>query len=177
MLIHEERTHQNTEFAQSIDYGYDLTGQLIDAIFSGQNDEHFEYDANGNRTFSRNGDEERTYTTGPANQLESDSVYRYEYDGEGNQIKRVHLETGETRTFQYDHRNRLVRVDDWSSDPGDPNNPDSRSPFSRRRSSTPTTRSAGGLPEALIADGEGPQSAEREFFVYNGDNVWSDVAH
>jgi RHS repeat-associated protein len=113
------------------------------------------------------------YTTGPANQLESDGIYRYEYDGEGNQIKRIHLTTGETRTLEYDHRNRLVRVDDWSGDPGDPNNP---TPGVVLTQSVEYTYDALGrrIARTVDADGEGPQAAEREFFVYNGDNVWAD---
>ncbi len=117
LLVHEERVHQDAQFSQSIDYRYDLTGQLIDADFSGQEDEEYRYDANGNRIFSRNGNDPRTYSTGVANQLLWDGVFDYEYDGEGNQVKRVNRETGETRTFEYDQRNRLVRVDDWSVDP------------------------------------------------------------
>ena len=123
LLVYEERTHQDAAFAQSIDYTYDRTGQLLDAVFTGQDDEHYVYDANGNRITSAVGDDLRTYTTGLANQLLSDGVYRYEYDGEGNQIKRIDLATGQTRTFTYDHHNRLVRVEDWSSDPGDPQRP------------------------------------------------------
>ena len=33
LLTHEARTHQDAQFAQSIDYVYDLTGQLTDALF------------------------------------------------------------------------------------------------------------------------------------------------
>lgn len=115
LLTHESRSHQNAEYAQEVDYGYDLTGQLVDALFTGQEDEHFTYDANGNRITSSLGDEHRSYTTGLANQLTSDGEYRYEYDGEGNQTKRVHLTTGETRLIQYNHRNRITRVDDHAN--------------------------------------------------------------
>jgi RHS repeat-associated protein len=176
LLVHEQRTHQEAQFAQSIDYRYDLTGQLVDALFSGQDDEHYEYDANGNRTFSRVGSEERTYTTGPANQLESDGTYRYEYDGEANQIKRIHLTIGDTRTFEYDHRNRLIRVDDWSSDPGDPQNPAAGTITTQN---VEYTYDALGRRIARIADTDsaGPQDAEREVFVHSGDNIWADFGY
>ena len=173
LLTHEARTHQDAQFAQVVDYVYDLTGQLIDALFSGQDDEHYVYDANGNRLSSTVGTDERTYTTGLANQLETDGQFRYEYDGEGNQIKRIDLTTGETRTFEYDHRNRLMRIDDWSSDPGDPNNP---TPGAILTQSVDYTYDLFGhrIARNVDADGQGPQTTETIWFVYNGDNVWAD---
>lgn len=174
LLEHEERTHQDGQYSQSIDYEYDLTGQLTDAYFSGQDDEHFEYDANGNRITSSLGSETSSYTTDVANQLSSDGTHRYEYDGEGNQIKRVHLTTGETRTMQYDHHNRLVRVDDWLSDPGDPNSPVAGAILTQ---TVEYAYDAHGrrIARSVDTDGEGPLASEKEFFVYNGDNVWADV--
>nr|WP_161501616.1 putative Ig domain-containing protein [Rhodopirellula sp. SM50] len=178
LLTAEERTHQDSQYAQSITYGYDLTGQLTDAIFSGQADEHYTYDANGNRLTSRIGEPgnyvEQTYSpAGPANQLRSDGVYEYFYDGEGNQIKRVHLTTGETRTFHYDHHNRLIRVDDWSSDPGDPQNPTSGAVLTQ---SVEYTYDALGrrIARDVDLDGNGMQLGDQEFYAYNGDNVWAD---
>jgi len=173
LVTDELRDHQDDQFDQSITYGYDLTGQLIDALFSGQDDEHYEYDANGNRLFSRGGTEERTYTTGPANQLTSDSQFRYEFDGEGNQIKRINATTGETTTFEYDHRNRLVRVDEWSSDPGIPNNPSDGALLTQSvtiRSDVFDNR----IGQNADVDGEGSQVAQRTHYVWNSENVWSD---
>lgn len=173
LLIHEERDHQDSQYAQSIDYTYDLTGQLTDAFFSGQDDEHYVYDANGNRITSEVGSDQRTYTTGPANQLTSDGVYRYEYDGEGNQIKRVDLATGETRTFEYDHHNRLVQVDDWSSDPGDPQNPAGGAILTH---SVGYTYDAMGRRIATLVDEDGTGSArgDRVSYAYDRDNGWND---
>lgn len=174
MLTHEDRSHQDAQFAQSIDFRYDLTGQLIDAFFSGQADEHYEYDANGNRLFSRVGSEERTSTPDTANQLKSDGQYRYEYDGEGNQIKRMDQTTGETRIFEYDHRNRLVRVNGWNSDPIASMTPATGAiltlgvnytydPLGRRLETT------------ADADGAGSEEATQMFFVSDNDNVWSEA--
>lgn len=175
LVLHESRSHQNSDYAQEIDYGYDLTGQLVDALFSGQDDEHFRYDLNGNRITSSLGDEARTYTTGVANQLTSDSVYRYEYDGEGNQVKRVHLTTGETRTMQYDHHNRLVRVDDWSADPGDLQNP---APGAVLMQSVEYTYDAFGrkLDNAVDSDGEAEQPSTTQRYAYDGIDVWADYS-
>ncbi|MCA9165431.1 MAG: RHS repeat protein, partial [Planctomycetales bacterium] len=165
LVIHESRSHQDTDYAQEIDYGYDLTGQLVDAWFSEQDDEHFQYDANGNRITSSLGDQSSTYTTGFANQLTSDGTYRYEYDGEGNQVKRIHLTTGETRTMHYDHHNRLVRVDDWSSDPGDPQSPN---PGAIITQTVEYTYDAHGrrIARAADLDGDGPQESEKDEYVY-----------
>lgn len=174
LLIHEERSHQDPQYEQNIDYGYDLTGQLIDGLFSRQDDEHYEYDANGNRMFSRVGTDERTYTTGPANQLESDGQYRYEYDGEGNQIKRVNAKTGETRTLEYDHHNRLVRVEDWNSTTSGQGDSAlnttlthmitySYDPLGRR-----TESSADTFDDETV-------STNRNVFVHDNDNVWIEI--
>ncbi|MEM6469374.1 MAG: choice-of-anchor C family protein [Planctomycetota bacterium] len=173
LLIHEARTHQDAQYEQTIDYEYDLTGQLTFADFDTQNDERFVYDANGNRITSENGDDVRNYTTGPANQLESDGIYNYEYDGEGNQVKRIHIETGETRTLQYDHHNRLVRVDDWSSDPGDPNNPATGAVLIQ---TVEYTYDAQGrrIAREVDPDGAASQQSEEEFYYYHGNNVWAD---
>ena len=73
LVVSEDRDHQDPQFRQTITYGYDLNGQLIDADFDTQPDEHFEYDLNGNRRLSRTGTETTTYTTGPANQLRSEA--------------------------------------------------------------------------------------------------------
>ncbi|MEX1026818.1 MAG: RHS repeat-associated core domain-containing protein, partial [Candidatus Paceibacterota bacterium] len=157
LLVHEERTHQDAQFAQSIDYGYDLTGQLIDALFSGQDDEHYEYDANGNRITSQVGADQRTYTTGPANQLASDGIYRYEYDGEGNLVLKTEIATGEATVYEYDHRNRLVRVTIKPSAESD-----------IILTEVEYTYDALNRRIAWIANGE------TIHFVYNGDNVWAD---
>lgn len=174
LLNHEDRSHQESQYAQVIEYAYDLTGQLTDAVFSGQDDEHYEYDENGNRKFARIGTEESTYEdAGPANQLSSDGTYEYQYDGEGNQTKRIDRSTGETRTFIYDHRNRLIRVDDWSRDPGDPLAPN---PGAILTQTVEYTYDALGrrIAREVDPDGVASQPSGKEFFAYNRDNVWAD---
>lgn len=169
LLEHEERFHQTAEYAQSIDYRYDLTGQLTDAMFSGQDDEHYEYDANGNRVFSRVGEDQRSYTTDAANRLKGDGKYEYRYDGEGNLTKRIDLSTGETRTFNYDHRNRLELVEDWTSDPGDPRDPDLGA---LRMETVAIDYDVHGRRVLRIAVAD--DKLEREYFVYQNENVWAD---
>jgi len=117
LLVAETRTHQDPQYAQDIEYKYDRTGQLVEALFSGQDNEFYEYDLNGNRKTATVGDQTNIYAPpGLANQLTSDGTHDYEHDGEGNLIKRIHRTTKETRIFHYDHRNRQVQIDDWSGD-------------------------------------------------------------
>ncbi|MFO0819074.1 MAG: RHS repeat-associated core domain-containing protein [Pirellulales bacterium] len=97
-------------------YAYDDRDQLIladhaDAAFA---DESYSYDPNGNRVSSHlHGSE---YETGTANRLLSDGVYDYEYDFEGNMARRTEIATGAYRVFEWDHRNRLVKVEDFKAD-------------------------------------------------------------
>src|SRR5262249_43990711 len=81
-----------TQISSSVDgvssYQYDATSQLTAADHSsGQPDESYTYDANGNR---RTGG----YQVGADNQLLRDATYRYEYDAEGNRTARVSLSSG-----------------------------------------------------------------------------------
>jgi RHS repeat-associated protein len=115
LLSDEIRDHSNNAYDQSIKYKYDLTGQLVDAAFSGQDDESYVYDANGNRKSSVVGSDARTYMTGPANQLNSDSVYRYEYDGEGNLKFKIRISDGQVTEHFWDHHNMLVKVEERSA--------------------------------------------------------------
>ena len=160
LLINEDRQHQLSQFSQTAEYSYDRTGQLLSAIYSGQPDEFFNYDANGNReSDSRPGS---VYSTETGNRLVSDGLFDYEYDGEGNLVLKTKLTTdedgqaGETTEYEYDHRNRLISV---------------------------TIKSEGGviLDEVSYGfDALGRRISRTENgstvrFVYNGENVWADV--
>ncbi|MDO4551031.1 MAG: hypothetical protein Q4C96_07250, partial [Planctomycetia bacterium] len=113
-----DETNNIVQYLNSIDgsttYDYDYLGQLISADYSniGLNDETYTYDANGNR-ITANGD---NYTTGDNNELTSDGDYTYTYDAEGNRISKTHKITGDRTLYEYDHRNRLVRVTDQTYD-------------------------------------------------------------
>ena len=99
-----------TDVDGATNYEYDDRDQLIsadhaDAAFA---HESYTYDANGNRTNSHlHGS---GYVTGPGNRLLSDGKYNYEYDNEGNVIKRTEIATGNYRTFEWDYRNRLIAI-------------------------------------------------------------------
>ena len=92
-------------------YEYDSRNQLLAATHSNPlvPNESYVYDAAGNRTGSHL---HAAYTTGPGNQLLSDGTYNYQYDDEGNLVRRTEIATGALREFEWDHRNRLIAVID-----------------------------------------------------------------
>ncbi len=156
LVVGEIRDHQDNKFDDNITYKYDLTGQLVDAAFNAQDDEHYVYDLNGNRILSVNGTDSRTYTTVTANQLNSDSVYRYTYDGEGNLKIKTKISDGQVTENFWDHHNRLVIVEE---------------------------RSAGGIIQKTVEyryDVEGRRITEiingtvTLRAVHNGDDTWGD---
>ncbi|MEJ7590684.1 MAG: hypothetical protein WKF77_03990 [Planctomycetaceae bacterium] len=105
-----DAAHRIQTFTSSRDglitYGYDAQNQLQSAdaaAGAAVPDENFTYDANGNRTVSG-------YVTGLHNLLLSDGTYNYQYDREGNRIRRSKISGTEVVTYEWDLRNRLTRV-------------------------------------------------------------------
>jgi RHS repeat-associated protein len=84
-------------------YSYDDTDQLTGATYSGQSNETYGYDLNGNRTNAG-------YQTGQNNVLTSDGTYNYSYDDEGNLTRRTTIATNEVTEYTWDYRNRLTQV-------------------------------------------------------------------
>jgi len=152
---------QETRLGDSVDYSYDLLGQLTAADYALQSDEFYNYDANGNRTSSSVPGS--NYVTGPNNQLLSDGEFNYEYDAEGNQIRKTEITTGNITESTYDHRNRLIRVEQ-------------RNPGGILLSESDYTYDGfdGRIAQTVDADGAGPQLAETTYFTYDGDNTWAD---
>ncbi len=99
---------------ETIDYQYDATNQLTGTVYSdaGRTSEAYDYDLNGNRLSSHRS---ATYITDVHNRLVEDDTHTYEYDLEGNLILRTSKADASTRTFEWDHRNRLTRVTDANS--------------------------------------------------------------
>ena len=98
-------------------FSYDDRGQLTGAdrdVADARGDETYQYDANGNRISSHT--HGTSYQTGDNNRLLSDGTYDYEYDDEGNLIRRTEVATGKIRELEFDHRNRLVAVTDREAD-------------------------------------------------------------
>src|SRR5262249_28304366 len=49
---------------------------------------------------------------GADNELRSDGTFNYDYDNEGNMIRRTEIATGKVREFHWDERNHLTAVID-----------------------------------------------------------------
>ena len=138
------------------EYAYDAVGQLVSADHDNLPNEAYDYDANGNRTGA-------SIEVGANNQILADDTYDYQYDGEGNLVRRTDRATGEVTEYEYDQRNRLVRA---------------------------TVKSAGGvilqaseftydvfdrrIATTVDADGQGPLAPETTYSVYDGEHVWVD---
>ena len=85
---------------------YDDANQVEEVIRPNSDDEDYEYDNNHNRTLA----DGFIYDIGDDNRLDRDGVYDYEYFPDGNREERSTLD--ETVTYEFDHRNRLIRVDE-----------------------------------------------------------------
>jgi RHS repeat-associated protein len=85
------------------EYTHGDTNQLTGAEHASQANEDYEYDDNGNRIMSG-------YVVGVNNRILSDGVHDYEYDDEGNMTAKETISTGERIEYEWDHRNRLIRV-------------------------------------------------------------------
>ncbi|MEL7498440.1 MAG: Ig-like domain-containing protein [Planctomycetota bacterium] len=92
-------------------FGYDNEDQVTSAIHDNQADESYQFDEDGNRLGGGN-------TTGFYNRLTSDGEFQFEYDNEGNRVKRTRIATGEVTEYRWDHRNRLIEVLDRANDGG-----------------------------------------------------------
>jgi RHS repeat-associated protein len=141
---------------QLSEYTYDPAGQLIGADHSGQGDETYAYDANGNRL-------EDLHVIGPNNQVLSDATYDYQYDTEGNLVGRTERATGVVRRYTYDHRNRLVRFEQRSA--GGILLAEAEyvyDVFDRR------------IVKSVDPDGAGPAPRQETRFAYEGLNAWAD---
>jgi RHS repeat-associated protein len=85
------------------EYTHDNAGQLTDADHASITDEAYEYDDNGNRVMSG-------YVVGANNRISTDGVFDFEYDDEGNMVAKEEISSGERTEYEWDHRNRLVRI-------------------------------------------------------------------
>jgi len=147
------RITQQTGPDGTVVYTHDQTDQLLTADHTSQTDETYSYDLNGNRTLTG-------YETGSWNRLLEDPLYTYQYDNEGNRIRKTNKSTGDYEEYTWDHRNRLTRVAEKTS--GGTLLDDFNvvyDVFDRRIATT------------IDADGAGPGVAVTTRFVYDGDQV------
>ncbi len=99
--------------SESTDYTYDALGQLTDVDRTGSfNDRTYEYDSNGNRT----ADGALAFQIGDNNRIQSDDTFIYQYDGEGNLIRKTRSEDDSYIAYSWDHRNRLTEVSSYSDE-------------------------------------------------------------
>ena len=134
-------------------YSYDDRDQLVAADHSFQTDETYTYDANGNRTTAG-------YETSENNRLLTDGTFSYEYDGEGNRIRRTENATGTVTEFTWDYRNRLTQV--VEKNVGGTVLMDAQytyDVFDRR------------IAKTVDADGAGPVAPATDRFVYDGPHI------
>ena len=143
------------------DYNYDQTNQLTDATHTDSNkqNESYTYDDNGNRINSHlHGS---NYATGLNNRLESDGIYNYEYDAEGNLVLQIEIATGDQREFVWDHRNRLTNILDNNSVVDAVQEVGFIYDAMDRRIAKEVNSDPQNLTEGTVTN-----------FVYSGDNVW-----
>jgi RHS repeat-associated protein len=96
-----DRITGKKELNETANYSYDANGQLTTANYLQQPNETFAYDAAGNRIGTG-------VVIGSHNRLLSDGQATYQYDAEGNLIRKVVTATGEVTDYSYDHRNRMI---------------------------------------------------------------------
>jgi RHS repeat-associated protein len=93
-------------------YTYDALRRLTDVTANGTLAEHFEYDANGNRTLGFNATAGTTYTGTYDDQdrLLSYGPFDFTYTANGELETKTNRETGEAWLFQYDALGNLLTV-------------------------------------------------------------------
>jgi len=82
-------------------YTYDPIYQLVSADHTNIPDETYTYDQTGNRLNT---------TVDAANRLTEDANYTYQYDNNGNLIRKIHKITQAAITYTYDFENRLIKI-------------------------------------------------------------------
>ena len=93
-----------TSTAEGTDtFAYDATSQVTGATHTSQSNETYGFDLNGNRNTSG-------YSVSTNNQTTAGQGFTYTYDNEGNRTLRTETSTGKLQTYEWDHRNRLIRV-------------------------------------------------------------------
>ena len=98
------------------EYSYDLRGRLTDVFKDGALDEHYEYDANGNRTMLQTLTSSVVGTYDAQDRLLTYGPLSYTYTANGELSSKTDAATSETTLYTYDVRGNLTRVDLPSGD-------------------------------------------------------------
>jgi RHS repeat-associated protein len=147
------RILQMTSVDGTNSYSYDNTDQLTGATYSGQSNETYGYDLNGNRT-------NVGYQTTSNNRLQTDGIYSYVYDDEGNLTQRTTLATNEVTEYTWDYRNRLTQVTVKNAAQTIIKQVNFTYDALNRR-----------IEKKIDPDGSGPQAATIERFIYDRDHI------
>src|SRR5207249_11984232 len=100
------RVTTETANGSTTTYSYDSTNQVTNDSAT-----TYTYDLNGNRTMTG-------YATGTGNRMSNDGTWTYTYDDAGTLTKKSKGANAETWTYGYDHDNRLLWVEQRSTDGG-----------------------------------------------------------
>ena len=134
-------------------YSYDSGNQLTATDHNYQGDEAYSYDDNGNRLGV-------PYQVQTNNQLQSDGVYNYEYDGEGNRIKQIEIASLKVTEYVWDYRNRLTGVITKDSNGNVVKSVEYTYDVFNRR-----------IAKEIDSDGNGPIVPLVEGLVYDGEHI------
>lgn len=145
-----------THHGKTRTYSYDNAGQLTSTHDPVHGPSQYQYDANGNRSDS-------TRTIGIGNRLIQDAGFDYSYDDEGNLVSKVDRQSEQIHLYEYDFKNRLVKVEIVEVDA----TVSYRSEyvydvFDRR------------IEVSIDLDGDGGQDSETNRTIYLDQEAWAD---
>jgi RHS repeat-associated protein len=143
-----------TNRGEQIVYSYDLAGQLTTADRAVYANESYSYDLNANRLSSHL--QPSGTTIGANNQLLADGAFSYEYDMEGNLIRRTSLGDFSFTEYDYDHRNRLAVM-------------------TEKDATGTLTRQSSYRYDVLGRRIEATTDGDTIVTLYDGDNAWLDA--
>lgn len=100
-----------TSTAGTASFGYDAASRLTSATYTGTGlpNEQYTYDSLGNRTSTANAPL-GSFTYDNASKLLADGTATYEYDREGNLLKRTVTATGATTSYAWNAEHQLVGI-------------------------------------------------------------------